>query len=379
MLRSRFWQRLDYVFILAIAGLVVYGLVMVHSATCASSCTRLFPPTSWAARQAVYVAFGIIAMVVAATINYRVYRTFAYFGYFVSLGLLVVVLLVGRGDVEYGARRWIPLGFFDFQPSEIAKVCLVLALARFLSDRQGQLRFGRALFSVLLPIPPLALIYLQPDLGTSMAFIAIWLGMVITAGIRPIHLGLLMLGGALASPGGWFLLRDYQRARLATFFATLANSEADPFGEGYNIIQSRISIGSGLMDGRGWLRGTQTQLDYLRVKQSDFIFSVLAEEMGFLGAAVLLLLFIVLLFRIVRIADKARDDFGRLTAIGMATLILFQVFVNLGANLTLLPVTGVPLPLISFGGSAMIALFIGFGVLTSILIRSGRRVLTWSG
>ncbi len=175
------------------------------------------------------------------------------------------------------------------------------------------------------------------------------------------------------------MMKEYQRARISTFFTTLVNPDADPFGEGYNILQARISIGSGGMFGRGWLQGTQTQLDYLRVKQSDFIFSVLAEEMGFVGALVLLVLFTLLLFRIIRVADKARDDFGRLVAFGIGCTLLFQCVVNLGANLTLLPVTGVPLPLVSFGGSAMISLFIAFGILQSILIRRFRRPFSWSG
>jgi rod shape determining protein RodA len=169
------------------------------------------------------------------------------------------------------------------------------------------------------------------------------------------------------------LMRDYQRARIETFFATVINPENDPFGEGYNILQARISIGSGGMFGQGWLQGTQTQLDYLRVKQSDFIFSVLAEEMGFIGAMVLFSLFIILLFRVMRVVDKAPDGFARVVAFGIGWVVLFQAFVNLGANLTVLPVTGVPLPLVSFGGSSMLTFFTAFGILQSILIRSQKR------
>ena len=373
MLRARFWRQIDYLLLLAIFGIIGYGLMMVHSATCSPDCERLFPPTSWATRQAAYATAGLVAMTLAASIHYKVYRSLAYTIYLVAVGLLVAVLLFGSGDVEYGARRWIRLGFFDFQASEATKVALVLALSRFLTDRDGPLSFKRTVMSIFLLIPPLALVYMEPNLGTALLFIFLWFGLVVMAGARPLHLAILILLAALAAPGGWMLMRDYQRARIETFFATVMNPENDPFGEGYNILQARISIGSGGMFGQGWLQGTQTQLDYLRVKQSDFIFSVLAEEMGFVGAMVLFFLFAVLLFRVIRVADKAPDGFARLVAFGIGWIVLFQIFVNIGANLTILPVTGVPLPLVSFGGSSMITFLGSFGILQSILIRSQKR------
>ena len=372
------WRRLDYLLLLAIFGLVGYGLMMVHSATCAPDCDRFTPSSSWAFRQGLYAVAGLTVMTLATAVNYRAYRTLAYYGYGIGLMALAAVLVLGRGDVEYGARRWIPLGFFDFQPSEITKVFLVVALARLLSDREGPLSFRRAIASIVLVVPPLALVYLQPDLGTSLSFVAIWFGMLAMAGARPMHLGLIGLAGVLAAPGGWLMLREYQRARLTHFLEHLVNPESDPLGEGYNILQARISIGSGGMFGRGWLEGTQTQLDYLRVKQSDFIFSVLAEEMGFIGGMVLFGLLVLLLFRIIRVADKARDDFGRLVAFGVGCMLFFQAFVNLGANLTILPVTGVPLPLVSFGGSAMLTFFAAFGIVQSIAIRSRRRAYSFT-
>ena len=181
---------------------------------------------------------------------------------------------------------------------------------------------------------------MEPNLGTALLFIFLWFGLIVMAGARPLHIGIIVLVAVLAAPGGWMLMRDYQRARIETFFATVVNPENDPFGEGYNILQARISIGSGGMFGQGWLQGTQTQLDYLRVKQSDFIFSVLAEEMGFIGAMVLFALFIILLFRVMRVVDKAPDGFARVVAFGVGWVVLFQAFVNLGANLTVLPGDG---------------------------------------
>jgi rod shape determining protein RodA len=373
MLRARFWRQIDYLLLLAIAGLVGYGLMMIHSATCSPSCENLLPPTSWATRQAMYAVAGLCAMALAASIHYKVYRSLAYTAYLGALALLVAVLLFGSGDVEYGARRWIRLGLFDLQASEVTKIALILALARFLTDREGPLSFRRTIASAFLLLPPLALVYLEPNLGTALLFIFLWFGLIVMAGARPLHIGIIMLLGVLAAPGGWMLMRDYQRARIETFFATVMNPENDPFGEGYNILQARISIGSGGMFGQGWLQGTQTQLDYLRVKQSDFIFSVLAEEMGFIGAMVLFALFIVLLFRVMRVVDKAPDGFARVVAFGVGWVVLFQAFVNLGANLTVLPVTGVPLPLVSFGGSSMLTFLTSFGMLQSILIRSQKR------
>jgi rod shape determining protein RodA len=373
MLRARFWRQIDYLLLLAMAGLVTYGLMMIHSATCSPSCDSYLPPTSWATRQAAYALVGTVVMALVASIHYRVYRSLAYVAYFVALGLLVAVLLFGSGDVEYGARRWIRLGLFDLQASEITKIAVILALSRFLTDRDGPLSFRRLVASVFLLVPPLLLIYLEPNLGTVLLFIFLWFGLIVMAGARPLHIGIILLVAMLAAPGGWLLMHDYQRARIETFIATVANPENDPFGEGYNILQARISIGSGGMFGQGWLQGSQTQLDYLRVKQSDFIFSVLAEEMGFVGAMVLFALFIVLLFRIMRVVDKSSDGFGRVVAFGIGWIVLFQAFVNLGANLTVLPVTGVPLPLVSFGGSSMLTFFIAFGILQSILIRSQKR------
>jgi rod shape determining protein RodA len=378
MLRARFWRQIDYLFLLAIAGLVGYGLLMIHSATCSPSCDHFLPTTSWATRQGLYALAGFGAMALAASIHYRVYRSLAYTFYLGALGLLVAVLLFGSGDVEYGARRWIRLGLFDLQASEVTKIALILALARFLTDREGPLSFRRTVASAFLLIPPLALVYLEPNLGTALLFIFLWFGLIVMAGARPLHLGIILLLAVLIAPGGWMLMRDYQRARVETFFATVINPENDPFGEGYNILQARISIGSGGMFGQGWLQGTQTQLDYLKVKQSDFIFSVLAEEMGFVGAMVLFLLFIVLLFRVMRVVDKAPDGFGRVVAFGVGWVVLFQAFVNLGANLTVLPVTGVPLPLVSFGGSSMLTFLTAFGILQSILIRSQKRRFTLS-
>ena len=364
------WRQFDIVLLLTALVLVGYGVAMIHSATCSPDCARLFPPSSWAMRQVVYAAAGIALLALLTLVDYRVFRAMAYPAFLFSLICLLLVLMLGRGHEEYGARRWIALGIFDFQPSEITKVTMILALARWLGvDAEHPPGLRRVLGSLVILAAPFTLIFVQPDLGTAIAYVVIWFGMLAAAGVRPLFLGGIVVGAVAAAPFGWFMLREYMRQRVMTFLAIIADPESDIFGEGYNILQARISIGSGGMFGRGFAQGTQNQMEFLRVKHSDFIFSVLAEEMGFIGAVALFVLLILLLFRLVRAAERARDPFGRLVAFGIACMLTFQSVVNLGANLTILPVTGIPLPLVSFGGSALLTNFVALGLVQSILIR----------
>ncbi len=371
--RGAFWRRIDYLMLMAIVGLVFYGVAMIHSATCQPGCERWFPPSSWAVRQALTAILGLGALAVTASIDYRFFRAGSYYVHAISMLLLIIVLFIGRGAEDYGSRRWIQLGLFDLQPSEIAKLSYILALSRFMADRPpGRLSWMRLLGSLCFFLSTALLVYIQPDLGSALAFLSIWIGITLASGARFTQLGSLLIAAVALAPLGWLALREYMRARIFTFLTHVFDHEVDTFGEGYNILQAQISIGSGGMFGRGFMQGTQTQLDYLRVKHSDFIFSVLAEEMGFVGAMVLFLLFGVLLFRIISVAGKARDEFGRLVAFGVGYMLLFQCFVNLGANLTLLPVTGVPLPFLSYGRSALLTNLIALGILQGILIRRVR-------
>jgi rod shape determining protein RodA len=368
----RRWQQFDLPLMLIVLALVLYGVAVIHSATCLPKRCNLLeaPLSSWAMRQMAYAVVGLLILLMLTVVDYRVFRAVAYPSFAFSIFCLVVVLLIGRGQEEYGARRWIPLGFFDFQPSEVTKVTMILALARWLGinpDKPPGLR--RVIASGVFVVLPLWLIYLEPDLGTAIAYVVIWFGMLAAAGVRPRHLAGILLAGGLTAPLGWFYLRDYMRQRIQTFLLIYQDPEKDIFGEGYNILQARISIGSGGFWGRGFTQGTQNQFEYLRVKHSDFIFSVLAEELGFLGALALFCLFIFLIFRLVRASERARDPFGRLVAFGVACMLFFQSVVNLGANLTVLPVTGIPLPLVSFGGSALITNFVALGLVQSILVR----------
>lgn len=327
--------------------------------------------SGFAIRQGTFVLIGLGLLLLVSLLDYRFYRAYSYYLFAAAVVLLVAVLVIGRGgaDNDYGARRWIYLGLFDLQPSEVAKVALLIVLARLLSDKgEGPLTGRRLLASFGLVALPLVLVFAEPDLGTSVSFLVIWLVMAALAGIRRQHWVLMGVAGVLAVPAMWLLMRDYMRERVMTFIGTLVDLEHAAFDEGYNVLQARISIGSGGLFGRGYLEGTQTQLDYLRIKHSDYIFSAFAEELGFIGAMTLFGLFLFLLFRITRAADRSRDEFGRYLAFGVAAMFLFQAVANLGANLTLLPVTGIPLPFMSYGRTALITNLVALGMVESVLL-----------
>ena len=359
------WRRLDPWLLLIVLALVAYGLLLVHSATYLPEEGGRWPLSSWAMRQGLYAAIGLTLMMVLAFVDYRWYRTLAYPLYVAGLLGLGLAMIFGHGQEDYGAQRWLAIGPIAVQPSEPAKLFLILALARFFGDSPTESpSLGRIVASLPLVGLPVGLVYLQPDLGTASSFLAIWGGIVLMAGTRFLYLFGLGFTSILVAPLVWFSLRDYMRQRVLIFL----NPESDPFGAGYNILQAKISIGSGGLWGRGLMNGTQTQLRYLRVAHSDFIFSVLAEELGLVGVLVLFLLLLLLLFRMLHVAERARDDFGRLLAAGVAAMLGFQAIVNVGANLTLLPVAGIPLPFISSGGSALITNLAALGIVQSILL-----------
>ena len=370
-MRESRWQQFDLVIVACVLGLILAGVAMIHSATCGSPCTGLLPPSSYALRQGISAAVGFVLLVGISLIDYRFYRAYAYHLYALAIALLVIVLLVGRGgaDDDYGSRRWIYFGLFDLQASEVSKLAVLIALARVLGEKPfGPLSFKRLLVSLLMMLLPVGLVFVEPDLGTSITFLMIWLTMVLIAGIRWRHAALLLVAGLASVPLVWLGMRDYMRERLATFVGTLVDLEHAAFDQGYNVLQARISIGSGGLFGRGYLEGTQSQLGFLRITQSDFIFSAAAEELGFIGATVLFCLFVMLLFRVTRAADMSRDDFGRLLTFGVAAMLLFAAVANLGANLTLLPVTGIPLPFISYGRTSLLTNLAALGIVQSVLL-----------
>jgi rod shape determining protein RodA len=287
-----------------------------------------------------------------------VFRNPLYVAMVVMLGAVFEI-----GQVSGGAQSW--LGAGAVQPSEMAKIVLIVVLARFLADREERMEeLGTVLASLGIVAVPMALIYLQPDLGTAIVLIAIWVAMMWTAGMRLRHWFILAAGSAAALPLVWFALQDYMRERLLLFF----DPTTDPDSY-FNIHQALVSIGSGGLIGKGLTHGTQSQLHFLRVRHTDFIFAVAAEELGFLGAMVIIGLLFFILWRTLRIAERSRDTFGRLIAAGVAAMILFQTVINVGMNLGILPVTGLPLPFVSYGGSSLITLMIGIGLVESVAVR----------
>lgn len=347
--------------------LTLYGMALIYSGSLpsfdGSGTAVLRGPI---ARQLVFLGMGVALMALFSRIDYRALGAFApalYVGALVSL-----VLVMFFGNAEYGARRWISVAGTPLQPSEPAKLLTILLLAKLLAAGSGSRGLaGRTfLLSLGLTVVPTLLVFQQPDLGTATVFMTVWLGMVFMAGARPRHLGLLAAGVLIALP---FVIlaavHDYQLDRLRVFF----NRDYDPLGTGFNINQAEIAIGSGGIPGKGLTNGTQTQFQFLRTQTTDYIFSVLGEELGFIGAMVLFALYVLLLVRGIHVASVAQDEPGRLIATGIVVMILTQVFINVGVNIRLFPVTGIPLPFISQGGSSLITMFMSVGILQSILAR----------
>ena len=312
--------------------------------------------------QVIYIGLGAAVLLYFAFSDYRSLGRLYGLTY---LGMMLLLLLVRfAGHQALGAQRWIYLGFFELQASEISKLLVIIVLAKFLFERQPKIKqFSTFGLGALLMAPPTFLILTQPDLGTAIVFIALFYGMAFMAGVPARYLlGSLVLAAAVV-PFVIGHLHGYQQKRLVTFF----NPGADPQGAGYNILQAKIAVGSGGFFGKGFLTGTQGQLGFVPSRVTDFIFAIFSEEWGFLGALVLLTLFGVLLLRVIRAAHLARDSFGTYLAFGIATMIFFQVVVNVGMNLGVMPVVGIPLPFISYGGSSMLTNMAAIGIVQSIL------------
>lgn len=362
------FRRLDYLLVFFALLLVLYGILLIHSAALTSYDG---PTISWAnpvTKQVFFALAGLVLMLVIARIDYRRILAFKWPLYILSLFLLLAVMAVG---VEInGSTRWFEFGGILVQPSEAAKLATILVLAKFLEERGDEIqRLPILLMSIAIAGIPALLVLMEPDLGTAIVFGCAWLVMVVTAGARWAHLGILAACLVVIIPfASLTVLTEYQTERIALF----VDPDRDPLGTGFNIRQAQISVGSGGLFGRGYMEGSQTQLDYLRTQETDYIFSVLGEEFGFVGAAGLFLLLGMLLFRGIRTASRSRDMAGRYIAVGIVGMILFQAFINIGVNIRLFPVTGIPLPFISAGGSSLVSMFISLGVLQSINVRSQR-------
>ena len=366
-LRQKLWQ-MHWLFILLLAATASVGFAMLYSAAGGN----LDP---WASRQIVRFGVGMAVMITVALIDIRLWLKYAYVFYLGTVALLVAVEFMG---VEgKGAQRWLDLGYVGLQPSELMKIALVLALARYFhgTSIEDVRRVTHLFVPIMLIAMPAALVLRQPDLGTALMLIITGAVIFFTAGVRIwkfVLVGIVAVGGA---PIAWGFLRDYQKQRVLTFL----NPESDPLGAGYHIIQSKIAFGSGGIFGKGFLQGTQSHLNFLPEMQTDFIFTMLAEEFGMVGGLALLGLYMVILIYGVAISVRCRTQFGRLIGIGVTATFFLYVFINMAMVMGLVPVVGVPLPLISYGGTAMLTLLFGFGLLMGVWIHRdvqvGRRGL----
>lgn len=355
-LREKLWH-VSWSFVFLVTVICSLGFLTLYSAA-----NGAIDP--WASRQMMRFFVGFVVMLAVAMVDIRFWMRWAYVLYAVALVLLIAVEI--RGSVGMGAQRWIDFGFIQLQPSEIMKITLVLALARYFHGASYQ-DVGRPVFLIsplIMVFLPVGLVLKQPDLGTAMMLTLASGAMFFLAGVRIWKFAIIIAGGLAAIPVAWKFMREYQRQRIITFL----NPENDPLGAGYHILQSKIALGSGGMFGKGFMLGTQSHLNFLPEKQTDFIFTMLAEEWGMVGGVVLVALYTLILVYGYAMSLRARSQFGRLVGLGLTTTFFLYAFINIAMVMGLVPVVGVPLPLISYGGTAMLTLLFGFGLILSVYI-----------
>ena len=354
-------KQFDWLMFLAVILLVCVGLVMIYS----SISTELILNIDKIKIQLLALIIGLILLFAMAFFDYRLFKNYAYALYGIQLVLLVLVLIFGI-EVR-GTRGWFSFAGFQFQPAELAKFVLLIVLAKYFSSQTGKpSRFQFVVVPGILTLIPVALIMLQPDFGSAAILVLLWIGMLLLFGIKKKYSIILAGGAAILGWISWYwILRGYHRERILTFLYP----GKDPLGSGYNIIQSKTAIGSGGIFGKGLGYGTQSQLNFLPDQHTDFIFAILAEELGLIGAVVLLALLTFLLIRMIKVARMTRDTFGVMLAVGVIFIFLGQSFLNIGMNIGVIPVTGVPLPLVSYGGSSLLIGLMMIGLLESIYVR----------
>jgi rod shape determining protein RodA len=362
-------RHVDYLLVLATGGLLAYGLWVLESVT---KNDVAGDPDYYVFRQIVYVAVGAVLFAAAAAIDPRAYRRVRWPLYGLTLVLLLVVFVVAA-EVR-GSKRWIQIGFFNFQPSELGKVALIIVLAGFVAERRQRIREWSTTFGVIgIAAPLMVLVFKEPDFGTTLIYAAIVLGALFFGGTQWRHLAALAIVAALVAGAlFWFLpsagievLEPYQRERLTGF----VDPDIDPSGSTYNVNQSITAVGSGGFDGRGEANATQTKFNYLPEHSTDFIFSSLAEQRGFVGASILLLLYAVIIWRGTKIVSVAKDLYSAIVAGTIVFALLIQLFINVGMTIGIAPVTGIPLPLVSYGGSSLLITLVLIGMLEAVHIR----------
>ncbi len=355
-LREKLWH-IHWLFVLLLCVAAAVGVAMLYSAAGGSV-------DPWASRHAIRFGVGLVVLVAVALVDIHMWFRYAYAFYAISLLLLATVEILG--SIGMGARRWIDLGYFTLQPSELMKVALVLALARYFhgASIDDVRRVSYLLLPLLIVSAPAVLVLRQPDLGTTIILVMAGSALFFVVGVRLWKFSALMLASLAAAPVAWQFLHKYQQNRILTFL----NPENDPLGAGYHIIQSKIALGSGGIFGKGFIKGTQGHLSFLPEMQTDFIFTMLAEEFGLVGGLELLGLYSLILIYGFAISMRCRSQFGRLVGVGVTATFFLYFFINIAMAMGMIPVVGVPLPLISYGGTAMMTLLFGFGLLMSVWV-----------
>ncbi|MBI3001959.1 MAG: rod shape-determining protein RodA [Deltaproteobacteria bacterium] len=342
-------------------GITFLGILTIYSATYSVTGEQ----ANLASKQFSWFVIGGLAMIVTMTMDYHVIDRLAYPFYAGALGLLVLVLFVG--SFGGGSQRWINLGFFTLQPSEPAKLATVLVLAKYFQydEPAGGYRLRDLRWPAAVVAPLMLLTLVQPDLGTAVVLFLILMSVVLMGGLRLRSFSYLVAAGMIFLPVAWHFLKPYQQRRVLTFL----NPDLDPLGAGYHIIQSKIAIGSGRLFGKGYLRGTQNQLDFLPAQHTDFVFSVFAEEWGFVGGLLLLALYFLLIAFSLSVVARAKDRFGSLLVFGMLSIVFWQVIINVAMVAGLLPVVGIPLPMFSYGGSSLVCMMTAIGLMMNVSMR----------
>jgi len=362
MIDRRLVEYFDWWLLSLTVVIATMGLTALYSAVHAGGSTA---QSALFTKQLIWYGAGMVVMIAAFLFNYKTYERWGHLLYILCVALLVAVLLFGK--YVSGSKRWLAMGPFSLQPSEIVKLGVIIVLAKYyarVATTKG-VNFRELYTPLVFTAIPFALIVRQPDLGTAMIVALIAGSITLYVKIERRTLLCLVAGAAMAVPLVWLTLKGYQKQRILTFL----NPDRDPLGSGYHIIQSKIAVGSGMLAGKGFLKGTQNALDFLPEQHTDFIFTVLAEEWGFIGAILLLLAFLLLIIWGLQIAQRSRDAFGKILAVGVTAMIAWQVFINIGMVMGLMPVVGVTLPFISYGGSSILSMMLGVGLLLNVSMR----------
>lgn len=357
-LNRRLLVSFDWIWFTGLLLLALAGLTAIWSTTQGTNLSY------YLARQFVYLCLSLVVFLIVLYFDYHIYTDYISAAYLSGLAVLGLVLVIGR--TVHANKSWLNLGIFTFQPSELVKVIVIIALAKYYADAERDyLEASELLTGALIVFGPMLLVMLQGDLGTAIAYVPIYAGLSFMGGLKRKHIVTILIAAALILPAGWMLLKDYQKGRIQT----VLNPESDPHGLGYQPQQSKIAIGSGGFLGKGFKQGTQGQLGFLPARHTDFVFAVLSEERGFVGSLSILGLFLLVSHRLMRAAREAKDKIGAMVIMGVFSLFLFHVLVNIGMNVGLLPIAGIPLPLISAGGSSLMSYFAAMGLCMNINMR----------